>query len=142
MSTTALPTQCAVARLRHSAPAVAAGTAGFLGARAFYGTVPRIDGTRVIEVAERAGLAGQGGAGFPVHRKMAAVREAAGANRAPGGGRRQRLRRRTGQRQRQGPAVAHARIWCWTVSSWPPPPSALSRAFPGRRSRQRSGTGG
>lgn len=44
---------------------------------AFYGSVPRIDGTRVIEVAERAGLAGQGGAGFPVHRKMAAVREAA-----------------------------------------------------------------
>jgi NADH:ubiquinone oxidoreductase subunit F (NADH-binding) len=46
--------------------------------RAFYGSVPRIDGTRVIELAERAGLAGQGGAGFPVHRKMAAVREAAG----------------------------------------------------------------
>lgn len=45
--------------------------------RAFYGPVPRIDGTRVIEVAERAGLAGQGGAGFPVHRKMSAVREAA-----------------------------------------------------------------
>jgi NADH:ubiquinone oxidoreductase subunit F (NADH-binding) len=44
---------------------------------AFYGPVPRFEGTRLIEVAERAGLAGQGGAGFPVHRKMAAVREAA-----------------------------------------------------------------
>ena len=47
------------------------------GHRAFYGSAPRIDGARVIEMAGRAGLAGQGGAGFPVHRKMAAVREAA-----------------------------------------------------------------
>lgn len=49
--------------------------------RAFYGPVPRIDGKRVIDLAERAGLAGQGGAGFPVHRKMSAVREAAARTR-------------------------------------------------------------
>jgi NADH:ubiquinone oxidoreductase subunit F (NADH-binding) len=44
---------------------------------AFYGTVPRMDGGRIVEVTDGAGLTGQGGAAFPVHRKMAAVREAA-----------------------------------------------------------------
>ena len=43
----------------------------------FYGAFPRIGGAHVVDAAERAGLAGRGGAGFPVHRKMTAVRRAA-----------------------------------------------------------------
>lgn len=42
-----------------------------------YGDLPQLDGAGIIAVAERAGLTGQGGAAFPAHRKMAAVREAA-----------------------------------------------------------------
>lgn len=45
--------------------------------RAVYGDLPRKGGAEVIAVADHAGLCGQGGAAFPTHRKMTAVREAA-----------------------------------------------------------------
>ena len=45
---------------------------------AVYGGLPqRIDGGRLVAAVEHSGLSGQGGAAFPAHRKMAAVREAA-----------------------------------------------------------------
>ena len=44
---------------------------------AIYGGLPRIDGERLIAGVEYSGLSGQGGAAFPAHRKMTAVREAA-----------------------------------------------------------------
>ena len=44
---------------------------------AVYGGLPYIDGERLIAGVEYSGLWGQGGAAFPAHRKMAAVREAA-----------------------------------------------------------------
>jgi NADH:ubiquinone oxidoreductase subunit F (NADH-binding) len=45
--------------------------------RALYGDLPRLDGPTIITAAEQSGLAGQGGAAFPTHRKLTAVREAA-----------------------------------------------------------------
>lgn len=44
---------------------------------AVYGGLPQIDGERLVAAVEHAGLSGQGGAAFPTHRKMTAVREAA-----------------------------------------------------------------
>jgi len=45
--------------------------------RALYGDLPPVDGERLIAGVEYSGLSGQGGAAFPAHRKMTAVREAA-----------------------------------------------------------------
>ena len=45
--------------------------------RAIYGDLSYLDGQQIIVAAELSGLSGQGGAAFPAHRKMTAVREAA-----------------------------------------------------------------
>ncbi|MEY9928809.1 NADH:ubiquinone oxidoreductase subunit F (NADH-binding) [Catenulispora sp. GP43] len=44
---------------------------------AVYGGLSYLDGAQIILAAELAGLSGHGGAAFPTHRKMSAVREAA-----------------------------------------------------------------
>ncbi|MEY9856183.1 NADH:ubiquinone oxidoreductase subunit F (NADH-binding) [Catenulispora sp. GAS73] len=45
--------------------------------RAIYGDLSYLDGRQIVVAAELSGLCGQGGAAFPAHRKMTAVREAA-----------------------------------------------------------------
>jgi NADH:ubiquinone oxidoreductase subunit F (NADH-binding) len=50
---------------------------GYEAHRAIYGDLSYIDGRQIIVAAELSGLSGQGGAAFPAHRKMTAVREAA-----------------------------------------------------------------
>ncbi len=41
--------------------------------RARYGQLPPLAGTALIDLVQRAGLRGRGGAGFPTHRKLSAV---------------------------------------------------------------------
>ena len=43
-----------------------------------HGRVPHLPQDRLIEIVRDAGLTGRGGAGFPTHLKMAAVRRPAG----------------------------------------------------------------
>ncbi|MEZ0111139.1 NADH:ubiquinone oxidoreductase subunit F (NADH-binding) [Catenulispora sp. EB89] len=50
---------------------------GYEAHRAIYGDLSYLDGQQVVVAAELSGLCGQGGAAFPAHRKMTAVREAA-----------------------------------------------------------------
>lgn len=66
------------------------GPLGLLEHLRLYGPMPSVSGRRsarseVIDLVERAGLCGRGGAGFPVARKMRAVlgERAVGANRRP-----------------------------------------------------------
>ncbi|WP_194911787.1 NADH-ubiquinone oxidoreductase-F iron-sulfur binding region domain-containing protein [Catenulispora rubra] len=50
---------------------------GYEAHRAIYGDLSYLDGQQIIVAVELSGLSGQGGAAFPAHRKMTAVREAA-----------------------------------------------------------------
>ena len=44
-----------------------------------HGALPGLDGAQVLDLVERSGLTGRGGAAFPVHRKLTAVAGGAGS---------------------------------------------------------------